>query len=274
MWWAFLSKESSALYVSRPQDCSLRSLSWWIVFVYMHWQSEWVPSLRPILMASTCSVPLFSFHHAALRAPPHPPQPLHLFQLAEVQGGAQRSTTQAQSCRCTYGVAHSWRAGVTLCLLGGTLSQVRFWGCHNCPTVWGSCHEYLWDAETIWAHGDRQSVAIRASEIQKQAYNRTRLSHPPSPTYLLHPLPTVTPSHAYCLALLHQYVCCTYTRVCLCYSSPWTSGECASLSFIWVFQYCRAHCNLIRAAGRYHSTFTHYVIGELVNLVLSCLILG
>lgn len=130
-----------------------------------------------------CALCLFS--------PPHPPQLLHLFQLAGVQGGAPRSIKPAQSCRCTYSTAHSWHTGVTLWLFGGhTVTHRR-----ECGTVIVSYWEHL-------------------RMIQTQAYNHTCISNPPSPTYHTSTL-HLTPSHTDWTSLLHQCVCCAW-RVCLC----------------------------------------------------------
>lgn len=101
---------SSGLLIKKPQL---------INSVCLHAPEKWVGPLRVLSWWPRHARCLFSpFITAALGAPPRPPQLLHLFQLARVRGGAQRSITQAHSCRCTY-IARSWQTRITLCLLGG-----------------------------------------------------------------------------------------------------------------------------------------------------------
>lgn len=191
--------------------------------VCLHVLGKWVGPLLVLSWWPWHALCLFSpFITAALRVPPHRPQLLHLFQLARVRGGAQRSITQAQSRRCTYSIANSWQTGVTPCLLGGALSEVRVWGCH-CNKEAAKC---VCGMLRPFGHSDRHSGIILISETQKHTHAST-FAH-------LLISSTLTHSHWDRTSLLYQ---CVVVWECVCAMhhcgltvnvSPWALFWCSS----------------------------------------------
>lgn len=185
---------------------------------------------------------LFSpFITVALRVPPHPPQLLHLFQLARVQGGEQRSITQAQSRRCIYSIPHSWQTGVTLCLLGGALSEVRVWGCH--------C--YKGAAKSVCGMLRQFGPTVTGSQWQSE-HQRHKNTHASTNAHLLISS-TLTHSH---WAWVNVSVCCCM-KMC-CNTQTWISSESVALELHSGVAVMPGTVHPDKSIWRIHSTFDVY----------------
>ena len=141
------------------------------------WQERERVPLRPRLMASTCSLPLFPFHH---RCPRGSSSPSSAPPSVSIRRSAGWSTEVDHTGRALQ-VQHA--AGLTLGLSRFTLSQVQACGCQCSDGA-------LWNAEAIWEHSDRHSVTIRAPETQGKAYKYTCIIIPPHAITWLSPPPS------------------------------------------------------------------------------------